>query len=237
MQLFYTQNIANNIAILGQEETRHCKVLRKNIGESIYVIDGKGNLYNSEINAIKKESIELKIISSEYFKRQRNYYFHLLIAPTKQNERMEWLLEKAIETGLDEITFIQIEHSEKARINSERLEKIAISAMKQSGEYYLPIINPIVQFSDVLKNINSSQLNLLAHCNKLFHKDSLKQILSQQTIISNIQCFIGPEGDFSKSEIELAYQQNFKGLSLGNSRLRTETAGLYCAMGLSNLLS
>ncbi len=237
MQLFYSQNITNNTAILGQEETRHCKVLRKNNGDIIQLIDGKGNVYEAEIVKIKKDEIELQILSVESFERNRNYYFHLLIAPTKQNERIEWMLEKCIETGIDEITFLQTEHSEKPRINIERLEKIAISAMKQSGEYFMPKINALVSFSDLIKNASQNNLNLMAHCNASFAKNSLKHILEINNTIKTVQCFIGPEGDFSTSEIELAYKQNFKGLSLGNTRLRTETAGLYCAIGLSNLFA
>ncbi len=239
MQLFYTQNINENIAILEVEDAKHCKVLRKNTADKLNIIDGFGNLYVTEILAILKNSVETKIIQKTFFPKNRTYYFHLLIAPTKQNERMEWMLEKCIETGIDEITFLNTEHCEKTRINKERLTKIAISAMKQSGEYYLPKINEVLNFKDFLTFEHPSQhFNLLAHCNYLFEKNTLKQIIEQHKEADNlhINCFIGPEGDFSQNEIDLCYRKGFKGLSLGKTRLRTETAGLYCAMGLSNLL-
>ena len=120
MQLFYTQNINENIAILEEEDAKHCKVLRKNTADKLNIIDGFGNLYVTEILAILKNSVETKIIQKTFFPKNRTYYFHLLIAPTKQNERMEWMLEKCIETGIDEITFLNTEHCEKTRINKER---------------------------------------------------------------------------------------------------------------------
>ncbi len=238
MQLFYIAHIDNDKAILKEEEARHVKVLRKNINDQLHLIDGNGYLYEALISGIidtkKANEVHLEIISKTLQARNRNYHFHLFIAPTKQNERVEWMLEKAIETGLDAITFIQTEHSEKSRVNMGRLEKICISAMKQSGEFYKPVINDLVLLKDVLKK-NTESLQLIAHCNTRFEKQSL-QAYSASLSTKHIQIFIGPEGDFSENEINSAYTMGYKGLSLGTTRLRTETAGLYAAMGLSALL-
>lgn len=238
MQLFYTTHIADNKALLTEEEARHVKVLRKNVNDTLHLIDGTGYLYEAVIAEIietkKVHEIHLNLVSKTLQPRSRNYHFHLFIAPTKQNERVEWMLEKAIETGLDAITFIQTEHSEKSRVNLARLEKICISAMKQSGEFYKPLINDLVNFKDVLV-AQQNELQLIAHCNAKFDKQSLPNY-AQQVVQGKLNIFIGPEGDFSETEIKQAYDKGFKGLSLGRTRLRTETAGLYATMALSALM-
>ena len=238
MQLFYTTHIADSKALLTDDEARHVKVLRKSVNDQLHLIDGIGYLYEAVITEIvdtkKAHEVHLNIVSKTLQARSRNYHFHLFIAPTKQNERIEWMLEKAIETGLDSITFIQTEHSEKSRVNLGRLEKICISAMKQSGEFYMPVINDLVIFKDVL-HANKDAVQLIAHCNAKFEKQSL-QAYAKSIANANINLFIGPEGDFSETEIKKAYELGFKGLSLGITRLRTETAGLYAAMALSAVL-
>jgi 16S rRNA (uracil1498-N3)-methyltransferase len=238
LQLFYTTHIADNKALLTDDEARHVKVLRKSVNDHLHLIDGTGYLYEAVITEIvetkKAHEVHLNIVSKNLQARSRDFHFHLFIAPTKQNERIEWMLEKAIETGLDSITFIQTEHSEKNRVNMGRLEKICISAMKQSGEFYKPLINDLMNFKDVL-NSNKVAVQLLAHCNSQFEKQSL-QDYSVAIKNANINIFIGPEGDFSETEIKQAYEMGFKGLSLGSTRLRTETAGLYATMALSAVL-
>ena len=202
-------------------------------GGSLFVLAFISILGYDFLNASAHE-VHLNIVSKNLQARSRDFHFHLFIAPTKQNERIEWMLEKAIETGLDSITFIQTEHSEKNRVNMGRLEKICISAMKQSGEFYKPLINDLMNFKDVL-NSNKVAVQLLAHCNSQFEKQSL-QDYSVAIKNANINIFIGPEGDFSETEIKQAYEMGFKGLSLGSTRLRTETAGLYATMALSAVL-
>lgn len=230
MQLFFTAQTEADKAYLDAEETRHCKVLRKNPGDTIHVMNGLGELMECVVLSIKKDVSELEIRERRHFPRSRAYYFHLLIAPTKQNERMEWMLEKAIETGLDEITFIETEHSEKSRINMGRLEKIAISAMKQSGQFYLPKINPLTPW----KQVNVDEHTLIAHCG---HGPKLRfsEAVSGLQGGGKVRVLIGPEGDFSDTEIKSALDRGAKAISLGNSRLRTETAGLYCAVMLNGL--
>ncbi len=238
MQLFYTTHIADNKALLTDDEARHVKVLRKSVNDHLHLIDGTGYLYEAVITEIvetkKSHEVHLNIVSKTLQARSRNYHFHLFIAPTKQNERIEWMLEKAIETGLDSITFIKTEHSEKSRVNMGRLEKICISAMKQSGEFYKPLIHDLVNFKELM-HANKAAVQLLAHCNSMFDKQSL-QAYAESIANANINLFIGPEGDFSENEIKQAYEMGFKGLSLGSTRLRTETAGLYAAMALSAIL-
>jgi 16S rRNA (uracil1498-N3)-methyltransferase len=230
MQLFFTAHIDGDKAFLDAEESRHCKVLRKNEGDQIQVLDGQGLLLRCSISKIKKDQVELDIISSEHFPRQRKYYFHLLIAPTKQNERMEWMLEKAIEAGLDEISFMETAHSEKTRVNMGRLEKIAVSAIKQSQQYYLPKINPVVTIAEVPIDSHT----LLAHCGE-GEKISLMQAVYPISEGLRVAVMIGPEGDFSEQEVNMLMQKGVKAIHLGNNRLRTETAGLYCAVMLNGL--
>ncbi len=238
MQLFYTQYIQNDKALLAEDDARHVKVLRKNIGDIIQLIDGTGYLYQAQIisfaDSKKSNEIQLQILSKELQVKNRTYSLHLYIAPTKQNERMEWMLEKAIEVGLDRITFIQTEHSEKSKINLNRLEKISISAMKQSGEFYKPVIHDVTSFANVI-DVEKSEHRLIAHCNNQYEKRSLANIFKISLTQGNITILIGPEGDFSQKEIEASYQNGFKGLSLGSTRLRTETAGLYACMAISAL--
>ncbi len=230
MQLFFTTHTEGEKAVLDADETRHCKVLRKSVGDELQVIDGKGHLMNCRITKLGKDSTELFVEKKTLHERQRLYYFHLLIAPTKQNERMEWMLEKAIEVGLDEISFIETAHSEKTRINLQRLEKIAVSAVKQSGQYYLPVINPIRPLSD----LSLDGKTLLAHCGP-GEKMSLKAALESGSVQGAINIMIGPEGDFSAVEVQGLLEKGAKAISLGNSRLRTETAGLYCGVMLNGL--
>jgi 16S rRNA (uracil1498-N3)-methyltransferase len=222
MQLFFYQELENGECFLNAEETRHCKVLRKNIGDQIQCIDGKGSLILAEIESLKKDSTLLKIISKQKFEKSRPSFVHLIISPTKNSERIEWMLEKCVEMGLDKLTFIETQHSEKHRINLERLKKIAISALKQSGQYHLPEIEELKPLSQV----ELPGLSLLAHCRE-DKKHSLVEVLNDNAKYENINVLIGPEGDFSEEEIDSLLKKNCQSISLGNTRLRTETAGLY----------
>jgi 16S rRNA (uracil1498-N3)-methyltransferase len=229
MQLFFCENLQGSTVVLNEEESRHCKVLRKQIGDEILVIDGQGTIANCRILKFQGKELHLDLLKSEKKDRSRNYYFHLYIAPTKQNDRIEWMFEKAVEAGLDEITFIETEHSEKNRINISRLERIALSAIKQSAQFYLPKINPLVK----LNTIQFDGSFLLAHCSEEEMKIGLIEALHSGNQTKKISILIGPEGDFSSGEIQNFRQKNLRSISLGNNRLRTETAGLYCAMVLN----
>ncbi len=230
MQLFFCHTLNGSNASLNDEESRHLKVLRKQVGDSIACIDGKGNLLKCTILKIGKDHTDLQVDDCQFMPLERKYALHLLIAPTKNNERIEWMLEKAVECGIDVITFIETDHSEKHRINMSRLERIAISALKQSGRYYLPEIQSLQKLSDV----QLEPCFFFAHCAE-GNKNTLKDYFAQQSPQGNYQVLIGPEGDFSSAEIDRFYKIGGQGLSLGTGRLRTETAGLYIAMTFSAL--
>lgn len=222
--LFYCPDIAQ-IPILPEEESKHClQVLRYDIGDTITLIDGKGYFWRAEITGKQGKKCLLKIIKKQLDeKSRRNYYLHLAIAPTKNIDRIEWLLEKCTEIGIDEISFLQCKRSERKEIRLERLEKIAIQAAKQSKKAFLPKINEMQKFLAFLENLREQHTGKwIAHLSD-----------SQKVDISDIHQYkgshivlIGPEGDFEKEEIEAAQKAGFEAINLGNSVLRTETAAL-----------
>ncbi len=222
MQIFYTNDITGQNAVLGEEESRHCvKVLRKNIGDCIWFIDGKGNKYKGKIQELHKKGTWLKILEKESVSKW-NYHIHLAVAPTKNINRMEWMVEKCIEIGVDEVSFLQCHHSERNKLRLDRMEKIALSATKQSLKAHLPIINPLIPFTKFLRevaDIGGSKYICWVEEEKIDFLDIKKPF--EQVII-----MIGPEGGFSKDEISLAINNGFQTVGLGNSRLRTETAGM-----------
>ena len=228
MQLFYTENINKEIS-LTREENRHLiKVLRKNIGDKINIINRNGSLFITEITEIKKNIASIKIIKKEKKEKQHKYNLHLAIAPTKNIKRFEWFLEKATEIGINEITPVICSRSERKNINLDRCNKIIISAVKQSIKYYKPKLNSPISFIDFINKKHEGELHI-THCldqkkHKIIKSDNLSHTI-----------LIGPEGDFSESEISQAIDKNFKPLTLGKSRLRTETAGVVATQTL-NLL-
>lgn len=230
MQLFFCHTVNGVSAALNEEESRHLKVLRKQSGDTISCVDGCGHLLQCLIVKIGKDATELEVLSSEKMPPERDYELHLLIAPTKNNERIEWMLEKAVEAGIDSVTLIDTDHSEKHRVNLSRLERIAISALKQSGRYYLPAIHALQKLSEV----KLQQGFFFAHCAE-DEKITLKQCFKNAAPKGKYQILVGPEGDFSAAEIQNLKDRGGKPLSLGNARLRTETAGLYIAMTFSAL--
>jgi 16S rRNA (uracil1498-N3)-methyltransferase len=220
MQLFYIQNPESEI-ILSAEESKHAtKVLRKKEGDILNFTDGKGIFYTAEITVADARKCRLKIVSTEQKAKQHNYHFHIAIAPTKNMDRFEWFLEKATEIGIDEITPIICSRSERKVIKTERGNKILLSAMKQSLKYHLPKLNEAISLNDFLKQ-EFEGTKYIAHC-----EDGDKLNLKTVSKAEKTLILIGPEGDFSPKEIELALQNQFKAVSLGTSRLRTETAGI-----------
>lgn len=220
MQLFYLENPKNQIT-LSTEESRHTtKVLRKKEGDILNFTDGKGKLYKAKITVVDKKRCQLNIISSQNKEKQHNYYLHIGIAPTKNIDRFEWFLEKAAEIGIDEITPIICSRSERKIVKTDRSKRILCSAIKQSLKYYLPKINETITLKKFLKKEFDGN-KYIAHCEDLKREDLTKIKRKSKTLI-----LIGPEGDFSQAEIELALQNKFTSVSLGTSRLRTETAGV-----------
>lgn len=224
MKLFFGE-IHDNIAILNEEESHHfSKVLRGKEGDIIHVTDGKGKLAKTEINSISKKAVEGTILELKTDFEKKNYYLHVAIAPTKTMERLEFFLEKATEIGIDEITFIQTFHSERKNIKIERIEKIVQAATKQSLKAYLPKINDLIKLNDFIKNDFEDFTKCIAHCEDDIIKTPLKSILEDKP--KKILILIGPEGDFSRDEILSTEKENYKGISLGQQRFRTETAAL-----------
>lgn len=230
-QLFFTQKIENGFAVFEEEEGRHLtSVLRKKTGDRLQLTDGKGSFYEAELTDAGKRQVLARILSKTDAPILRTGRLHLAIAPTKQMERLEWFLEKATEIGVDEITPLLCKRSERDSLRLDRLEKILVSAMKQSLRAWLPQLNQPTRFQDFVKKSGEAQKRL-AWCSEepLPH---LKNTLSphQDTVIA-----IGPEGDFTPEEVQFALSNGFQGVSLGQARLRTETAGLL-AVGIFEIL-
>jgi len=225
MLLFYAPDFTVRNPVLPEDETRHAlKVLRLEAGNHIHVTDGKGNLYTTQIvSADFRKPVFLVTDTQADFQKQ-NYYIHLAVAPTKNADRMEWLVEKCVELGVDTISFIQCERSERRHFKTDRLEKIAVAAMKQSLKAFLPTVRDIILFSDFVKEQGRNQetQKFIAYLD-----EEKKYYLSESAKPAGHYCvLIGPEGDFSPGEIALARQCGFEPVSLGQSRLRTETAAM-----------
>lgn len=220
MQLFFLEN-PNEKIVLSTDESKHIsKVLRKNTKDILNFTDGKGNLFIGEITNSKERNIQIKITNKEVKKKQHDYYLHIAIAPPKNIDRFEWFLEKATEIGIDEITPIICERSERKIIKKERGKRILVSAIKQSLKYHLPKLNETIKFKDFI-NQEFIGSKYIAHCNYK-QKKELKNIENiKKTLI-----LIGPEGDFTEKEIKTALENQFHSISLGESRLRTETAAI-----------
>jgi len=224
MQLFYNPDITEKLKTVSfnKEESRHIvRVLRKTSGDALFITDGKGKLFMAEIVQALDKKCVAQINSWEHKPKTWNYHLHIAIAPTKMNDRFEWFLEKATEIGVDEITPVFCDHSERRQIKTERMEKVILSAMKQSLKFKLPVLNKPVKFKELVSK-KDWDLGLIAHC-----EDGMKNhFQSFFPFHQNIMILIGPEGDFSIAEIEQALQLGIKPLSLGESRLRSETAGV-----------
>ncbi|MEY8849112.1 16S rRNA (uracil(1498)-N(3))-methyltransferase [Psychroserpens sp. XS_ASV72] len=223
MQLFYNPELKSgqeHIQFSKDESIHIVRVLRKSVGDTLHITNGNGFLFLAEIVSADQKRCEALIKSFEQ-QIKHNYHLHLAVAPTKMNDRYEWFLEKATEIGIDTITPIFCDNSERKSIKPERLEKILQSAMKQSLSCYLPILNEAITFQEFLSQNHDGQL-YIAHCEDS-DKKSLKDVLKPD---ENVTILIGPEGDFSLKEIEMALSKNFLPVSLGNTRLRTETAAI-----------
>ena len=222
MHIFYTPDIAGNNYTLDETESKHCiRVLRLEQGGEIILVDGHGGFFTAEIVDPNPKRCAVKVIKSELEYGLRNFQVHVAIAPTKNIERVEWFLEKTTEIGIDHIIPLLCRFSERKNLKTDRLEKVIVSAMKQSLKAYLPQLDPLTKFNDLISLPFDGQ-KFIAHCDDQ-HRDLLKKmILANQ----NYLILIGPEGDFSSDEIKLAIDAGFHPVSLGDSRLRTETAGV-----------
>jgi len=220
MSLFYVPSLT--VPVLPEEESQHAvKVLRLQVGEEITVVDGAGGLYKARITNPHPKHCSFEITETILEYGKRDYRLHIAIAPTKNMERLEWFIEKATEIGIDEITPVICRYSERKIVKAERLEKIIISAAKQSLKAYFPKLNPQCSFDELMKTHQASQ-KFIAHC----YEEDKRLLQNEITKASDVLILIGPEGDFSKEEVQKALSLGFIPVSLGNSRLRTETAGV-----------
>ena len=223
MQLFYNSHInqSDTLFVFDKEESKHIvKVLRKKENDILLVTNGLGFLFKTEIKLASDTKCTVAVLS---FKQQEpsKFHLHLAVAPTKMNERYELFLEKVTEIGIHEITPIICDHSERKVIKLDRFQKIIEAAMKQSLHYFIPKLNEPISFKEFIKKEFNGQ-KFIAHCEEANKKSLKKELISNK----NCTILIGPEGDFSVKEIEIALDNNFIPVSLGNTRLRTETAAI-----------
>lgn len=223
MELFFQENLLESTTEIkfSTEESRHIsKVLRKKTGDAITVTNGKGLEWKGEITVLDTRNT-LATKTATIFHKKAKSNLHIAIAPTKSNDRIEWFLEKATEIGITHITPILCNHSERRNIKSERFEKILIGALKQSNQFHLPKLNSLTYFSDFVSS-NSADNKFIAHC----REGNKSNLSSYNSLSKDVLILIGPEGDFSREEVELAMENDFLPVALGSQRLRTETAGI-----------
>lgn len=221
MYLFYTPDIELT-KCLSEEESQHCvRVLRYGRGDEILLTDGQGNTYNAQITNPHPKHCEFEVLSKERQEPSHHFHLHIAIAPTKNIERVEWMVEKCTEIGIDEITPLLCRFSERKQLRTDRLEKIILSAAKQSLTPYLPKLNQLTPYNDFIKH-QEADTKFIAHCYKNEKQELADLIQKGKSAI----ILIGPEGDFSEQEVETALRLGYVPVSLGNSRLRTETAAI-----------
>ncbi|WP_412467139.1 16S rRNA (uracil(1498)-N(3))-methyltransferase [Pedobacter sp. KLB.chiD] len=223
MHIFYTPDITQNTYTLNEEESKHCvRVLRLTIGAVVNLVDGSGGFYTAQITSDNPKKVSLAVLNVETEFHKRNHYLHIAVAPTKNIDRIEWFLEKATELGIDEVTPIITDRSERRIVKADRLNKVITSAVKQSIKAYHPKLNEAIAFETFLKEPFDGD-RLIAHCIDNGEKQYISKLVvpHQKYLI-----LIGPEGDFTSDEVNLALNKGFKALTLGDNRLRTETAAL-----------
>ncbi|MDR1405806.1 MAG: 16S rRNA (uracil(1498)-N(3))-methyltransferase [Prevotellaceae bacterium] len=228
MLLFYTPHISGERYVLPEEESRHCiRVLRLSKGDTLHLTDGRGVLYTAQIIDDSVKHCEIKITGKQEHCGARNYYLHLAVAPTKNNDRYEQFLDTATETGIDEITPVICDHSERRTVKTERLEKILVAAMKQSLKTRLPQLNRPTAFADFIRQPFDGG-KYIGCC----HPDIPRELFWKALPPDNrrVLMLVGPEGDFSAYEMQAALQAGFKAVSFGESRFRVETAAIIACM-------
>ncbi len=220
MQLFYSTDITENSLLLTEDDHRHCsKVLRKKVGDQITVTDGSGYKYSCVISEIHRNQTELEILGKEQISSDRPT-ISIAIAPTKNMSRFEWFLEKSTEIGIDKVYPILTKYSERKVLKTERCKKVILSAMKQSQQFSLPVLHELQSWKEFVKKEYSGH-KYIAYVD-IENNPLAKQYNGKEEVL----LLIGPEGDFSKEEIEQAFANGFKAVSLGRNRLRTETAAI-----------
>jgi len=230
---FYVPNAAEHNELPTDEAIHAIRVLRLKIGDDIFLIDGKGNFYEAVVTLANSKHCLYEITQTLVQNKTWKGHIHLAIAPTKDISRIEWLVEKATEIGFDEISFLNCQFSERKNLRIDRIERIVISAMKQSRKAWKPIVNNMLSFEDFIQKEVTGQ-KFICHCYNEIEKTDFFSNINNSGLFEEITVLIGPEGDFSINEVHQALQQQYKSATLGNSRLRTETAGL-AAVLMANL--
>lgn len=231
MAQFYLPEIKQNINELSPEESKHAvKVLRLTSGDEIQLLDGQGGIYTAVIDDANHKRCTFHVVNTSQ-QIKDDYYIHIAIAPTKNIDRIEWFVEKSVELGIDEISFINCQNSERKHLKIDRIEKKVVSAMKQSLNAFKPVINELTNFPTFIDQVTQEE-KFIAYVD-FENPDMLYKIASKGTPYCVL---IGPEGDFSTNEVEYAMNKNFKKVSLGKTRLRTETAGI-AACHLLNIIN
>lgn len=232
---FFAPDILENSELPEGESMHCCRVLRMKEGDEIVVTDGKGSRYTCEILKAHPSHTKIKIKCRENFVKTRNYNLVLAVAPTKNSDRVEWMIEKAVEVGVDKIVLLRCDRSERKNLRSDRLVKVMISAMKQSLSVILPELSEVTDFKEFVSGCNKTGQKFFGYCSDRFPRRSFVKELRPG---GDVIVLIGPEGDFTPEEVELAVNQGFMPVTFGEKRLRTETAGVFavCAVDIVNQL-
>lgn len=234
-RFFYVPDAADNKELPEQEAQHAVRVLRLKEGDEMWLMDGVGNFYKAEVGIVYQRRCFYKILETLPQQKSWHGYIHLAIAPTKMIDRMEWLVEKATEVGVDEITFLECKFSDRHMVRKDRMDKIVNSAIKQSRKPFKPVLSGMTGFKDFIEAQNNNpqpsahnlqSYKFIAHCYVDRPRVDLFDRLSELPTDADVTVLIGPEGDFSVDEVEFAVSAGYEPITLGNSRLRTETAGL-----------
>lgn len=225
VRYFYVPDAENNNELPQEEATHALRVLRLKSGDDMFIMDGTGNFYHAEVSLATNKKCLYEIKETLPQNKTWKGHIHLAIAPTKNMDRIEWMTEKATEIGFDELTFLNCTFSERKVLRTERIEKIVVSAVKQSRKPWKPIVNEMIPFKDFISMPRKGR-KFIAHCYQEIEKNDLFDSINSDKENESITVLVGPEGDFSIEEVRLAIENGYESISLGQSRLRTETAGL-----------
>ena len=223
VRYFYVPDAKNNNELPQEEATHALRVLRLKSGDEMFIMDGTGNFYHAEVSLATNKKCLYEIKETLPQHKTWKGHIHLAIAPTKNMDRIEWMTDKVTEIGFDELSFLNCAFSERKVLRTERIEKIVVSAVKQSRKPWKPIVNEMIPFKDFISMPREGR-KFIAHCYQEIEKNDLFDIINKEK--ENVTILVGPEGDFSIEEVRLAIENGYESISLGQSRLRTETAGL-----------
>lgn len=231
---FYVPDAASQTELPPEEAMHALRVLRLQSGDEMFLMDGEGTFYRAEVTVAATKHCMYEIKETMPQKKTWHGNIHLALAPTKMMERVEWLAEKATEVGFDEMSFLNCKFSERKNLRTIRLDKIVVSAVKQSRKPWKPVVNQLVSFKEFVTQPRNGN-KFIAHCYNEVERTDFFNLLQQQPLDDDVTVLIGPEGDFSIDEVKLAMDNGYQSISLGNSRLRTETAALM-AVAMANLV-